>query len=200
MHAGGSTPHWGTHPMLTLESKLVYGPVSYLDWLQAPTEAGGAKQFYVPTVRGLWPGQFLNVHGGPGYGGGVTRAYIQSLGYDKKKQLHYFVADTELNRLSDISVLTQDEAQKTIAIADAALQDLDKVRADLGSVQNQLNSTIANVTTTRVNVMAAESSIREVDFADEASNFTKMQVLMQASTFALAQANANSQNVLSLLQ
>jgi len=84
--------------------------------------------------------------------------------------------------------------------ADAALKDLDKVRSDLGSVQNQLNSTIANITTTRVNVLAAESSIREVDFADEASTFTKMQVLMQASTFALAQANASSQQVLSLLQ
>ena len=111
-----------------------------------------------------------------------------------------FVADAEMNRLSNISVLTQEEAQKTIAIADAALKDLDKVRADLGSTQNQLNSTIANITTTRVNVKAAESSIREVDFADEASNFTKMQVLMQASTFALAQANASSQQVLSLLQ
>ncbi len=100
MDDGVSAPHWGTHPMLTLESKLVYGSVSYLDWLQAPTESGSSKRFYVPTIRGLSPGQFLNVHGGPGYGGGVTRAYIQSLGYDKQKGLHYFIADTELNHVA----------------------------------------------------------------------------------------------------
>ena len=100
LNEGDSAPHWGTHPMLTLESKLVYGSVSYLDWLQAPTEAGTAKRFYVPTIRGLSPGQFLNVHGGPGYGGGVTRAYVQSLGYDADKQLHYFVADTDMEHIA----------------------------------------------------------------------------------------------------
>ena len=97
LNDGDSAPHWGTHPMLTLESKIVHGSVSYLDWLQAPTETGESKRFYVPTIRGLWPGQFLNIHGGPGYGGGVTRAYIRSLGYDKEKRQHYIVADTEMN-------------------------------------------------------------------------------------------------------
>jgi hypothetical protein len=99
MNDGDSVPHWGTHPMLTLESRLVYGSVSYLDWLQAATEKGTDRRFYVPTVRGLVPGQFLNVHGGPGYGGGVTRAVIKSLGYDKEKELHYFVADTSLDHI-----------------------------------------------------------------------------------------------------
>ena len=94
-----SVPHWGTHPMLTLESRLVYGSVSYLDWMQAATEKGTDRRFYVPTVRGLVPGQFLNVHGGPGYGGGVTRAVIKSLGFDKEKELHYFVADTSLDHV-----------------------------------------------------------------------------------------------------
>mgnify|MGYP005849739447 CR=1 FL=1 len=63
-----------------------------------------------------------------------------------------------------------------------------------------MTSTIANLTVTRVNVSAAESSIRDVDFAEEASNFSKMQILNQAGSFAMAQANASSQNVLSLLQ
>jgi hypothetical protein len=99
LNDGDSAPHWGTHPMLTLESRLVYGSVSYLDWLQAPTEKGTDRRFYVPTVRGLSPGQFLNVHAGPGYGGGVTRAYIKSLGYDKEKSQHYFVADTGLDHI-----------------------------------------------------------------------------------------------------
>ncbi len=103
-------------------------------------------------------------------------------------------------RLSDVDVTTQEGAQIGIAVADAALKNLDKVRSDLGSVQNQLTSTIANISTTKVNVSAAESTIRDVDFAEESANFTKMQILSQAGTFAMSQANASSQNVLSLLQ
>jgi hypothetical protein len=95
-----SAPHWGTHPMLTLESNLVYGPISYLDWIQAPVAKGADQRFYVPTVRGLAPGQFLNVHGGPDYGGGVTRAVVKSLGYDAGRQQHYFVADTEIDHVA----------------------------------------------------------------------------------------------------
>jgi len=110
------------------------------------------------------------------------------------------VSDGESYRLSDIDVTTQEGAQIGIAVADAALTNLDKVRSDLGSVQNQLTSTIANISTTKVNVEAAESTIRDVDFAAESSNFTKMQILSQAGTFAMSQANASSQNVLSLLQ
>ncbi|THB75153.1 MAG: flagellar protein FlaB, partial [Desulfobacteraceae bacterium] len=103
-------------------------------------------------------------------------------------------------RLSDVDVTTQEGAQIGIAVADAALKALDKVRSDLGSVQNQLTATISNISTTQVNVFAAESSIRDVDFAEESANFTKMQILSQAGTFAMSQANASAQNVLSLLQ
>ena len=110
------------------------------------------------------------------------------------------VSDTTTSRLSNVSVLTQEGAQTAIAVADSALKDLDKVRSDLGSVQNQLTSTIANLSATKVNIASAESSIRDVDFAEEAANFSKMQILTQASSFAMAQANASSQTVLSLLQ
>ena len=110
------------------------------------------------------------------------------------------VSDTEMTRLSDLNVLTQEGAQTAIAVADSALKDLDKVRSDLGSVQNQLTSTISNLSVTRVNIFAAESSIRDVDFAEEAATFSRMQILTQASSFAMAQANASSQTVLSLLQ
>jgi flagellin len=110
------------------------------------------------------------------------------------------VGNTKAYRLSDVDVTSQEGAQIGIAVADAALKSLDKVRSDLGSVQNQLTSTIANISTTRVNISAAESSIRDVDFAEESANFSKMQILTQASTFAMAQANASAQNVLSLLQ
>ena len=110
------------------------------------------------------------------------------------------VGDTTSYRLSDVDVTSQEGAQIGIAVADAALKNLDKVRSDLGSVQNQLTSTIANISTTRVNVAAAESTIRDVDFAEESANFTKMQILSQAGTFAMSQANSSAQQVLSLLQ
>jgi len=97
MPEGQSLPHWGTHPMLRLDSKVIHGSSSYLDWLQAPVEKGADRRFYVPTIRGIRPGQFLNVHGGPGYGGGVLRAYVKSVGYDREKRMHYFVADTNID-------------------------------------------------------------------------------------------------------
>lgn len=96
LNDGDSSPHWGTHPMLQLDSHLTKGTISYLDWLQADTHPGPDAKFYVPTVRGLAPGQFINVHGANGYGGGVIRACIKSITWDAEKQLHYFTADTDM--------------------------------------------------------------------------------------------------------
>lgn len=110
------------------------------------------------------------------------------------------LSDTSFQRLSDINVLTQENAQIAIDIADAALADLDSIRSSLGSVQNQLTSTIANLSTTKTNIEASESAIRDVDFAEEASTYSKLNLLSQTSSYALAQANASSQNVMSLLQ
>ncbi len=108
--------------------------------------------------------------------------------------------NTETMRLADINVLTQEGAQFAISIADAALADLDSQRSDLGSVQNQLTSTIANLSTTKTNIMASESTIRDVDFAEEASTYSNLSLLAQTSSYALAQSNASTQNLLSLLQ
>jgi flagellin len=108
--------------------------------------------------------------------------------------------DKQTSRLADINVLTAEGAQAAISIADSALKDVDGTRASLGAVQNQLSSTIANLSVTQTNVNATESGIRDVDFANEAGNFSRIQVLSQAGAFALSQANAASQSVLSLLQ
>jgi flagellin len=110
------------------------------------------------------------------------------------------LSDTESYKLSDLSVLTSEGAQRAIDIAEAALADLDATRSGLGSTQNQLVSTISNLSVTQTNIQASESAIRDVDFAEEASNFSKMQLLAQTGSYALAQANAASQNILSLLQ
>ena len=85
-------------------------------------------------------------------------------------------------------------------MAESARAQLDKLRADIGSAQIQLVSTINNVSVTQVNVKAAESNIRDVDFASESATFSKHNVLAQSGNFAMAQANAVQQNVLRLLQ
>lgn len=97
-------------------------------------------------------------------------------------------------------VLTAKAAQVTIQRADAALDALDKVRSGLGSSQNQVEATLRNISVTRVNIQAAESAIRDVDFADESSNFAKMNILVQAGSYALSQANAVQQNIMTLLR
>ena len=77
---------------------------------------------------------------------------------------------------------------------------MDKIRSNIGSVQNQLQSTIRNISVTQVNVKSAESQIRDVDFAAESANFAKLNILAQSGTYALSQANASQKNVLRLLQ
>lgn len=114
-----------------------------------------------------------------------------------------FTADQQItlqNSLQSVDVTTQAAAELSISKADHALAQLGRVRSGLGSAQNQIESTIRNISVTRVNVLSAESSIRDVDFAAESATFSKFQILSQAGSFAMAQANASSQNVLSLLQ
>jgi flagellin len=91
-------------------------------------------------------------------------------------------------------------AMAVMDIAESAQKMLDKIRSDLGSVQNQLTSTINNISVTQVNVSAAESQIRDVDFAAESANFNKHNLLAQSGSYAMSQANAVQQNVMRLLQ
>ncbi|WP_096030628.1 flagellin B [Campylobacter lanienae] len=91
-------------------------------------------------------------------------------------------------------------AQAMVDVAESARKSLDKIRADLGSVQNQLIATINNITVTQVNVKSAESQIRDVDFASESATFSKYNILAQSGSYAMSQANAVQQNILKLLQ
>ena len=95
---------------------------------------------------------------------------------------------------------TAEGAMLAMDITEAAIQQLDSTRADLGSVQNQLVVTINNISVTQVNVKAAESQIRDVDFAAESANFSRLNILAQSGSYAMSQANAVQQNVLRLLQ
>ena len=98
MAADDSLPHWSTDFPVNIYNRIIAGSNSYLDWIVAPVKAGPDAKFYVRTIRGLRPGQFLSASGGPHYGGvGVDRLYVKSVGYDEAKKLHYFVADSSID-------------------------------------------------------------------------------------------------------
>lgn len=97
-------------------------------------------------------------------------------------------------------VSTQDAANKAIDMVDAAVKTVSMQRAGLGALQNRLEYTVNNLTTTNENLTAAESQIRDTDMATEMINYTKNNILQQASQAMLAQANQQPQAILQLLQ
>ena len=97
-------------------------------------------------------------------------------------------------------VTTLRGAMVVMNIAESAIKQLDSIRSDLGSMQQQMTSTLNNITITQVNVKSAESNIRDTDFAEESSSYTKLNLLSQSGNYALSQANAVQQNIMRLLQ
>ena len=110
------------------------------------------------------------------------------------------VSNNQFTSLNDINITTADKAQDALAIIDSAVDEITNLRGTLGAFQqNTLESTANNLRATLENTVNAESIIRDTDFAEEISNFTKQQVLVQAGTTVLSNANQTSQLVLSLL-
>lgn len=111
------------------------------------------------------------------------------------------VTNNQFANLDEIDVTSASGAQDAIGVIDAAIDDITNLRGDLGAFQqNTLDSTANNLKTTLENTVNAESVIRDTDFAEEIANFTKNQVLQQAGTSVLGNANQLPQLVLSLLQ
>ena len=107
-------------------------------------------------------------------------------------------ADVFANQIAGLS--SQGSAATIISMMDSAINTIDTLRATLGAAQNQLESTVRNISVTQVNITAAESQIRDVDFAAESANFSKRNLLAQSGSYAMTQANAVQQNVMKLLQ
>ena len=91
-------------------------------------------------------------------------------------------------------------ARSAMVSVDKAINKLNTWRSDFGSTQNQVESAIRNLATQQTNIKAAESVIRDVDYAAESANFNKQNIIAQAGTYAMSQANTLQQNVLRLLQ
>jgi flagellin len=102
--------------------------------------------------------------------------------------------------LNSVLVTDRESAARSITVIDNAIDKVSTQRAKLGAYQNRLEHTITNLTVAGENLTAAESRIRDTDMAKEMMNFTKLQIMLQAGTSMLAQANSLPQNVLSLLR
>ncbi|WP_269670571.1 flagellin [Stenotrophomonas sp. SY1] len=101
---------------------------------------------------------------------------------------------------ADLDISTTAGADNALNAMDAALNTINSARADLGAVQNRFTSVVANLNTSSENMSSARSRIRDTDYAKETAELTRTQILQQAGTAMLAQANQTSQNVLSLLR
>ena len=106
----------------------------------------------------------------------------------------------ELGSEEKLSLATPEDANRAIGTIDEALKKINKQRADLGAYQNRLELTVKGLDIGAENLQASESRIRDTDMASQMVEFTKNSVLQQAGTAMLAQANSQSQNVLSLLR
>ena len=107
---------------------------------------------------------------------------------------------SNLSAISAISLGTAANAEAAISVIDGAINKINQSRADLGAISNRLDSTISNLTNVATNVEGSMSNIRDADFSQETSKLTRAQILTQAATSMLAQANTSKQSILALLQ
>jgi flagellin len=118
-------------------------------------------------------------------------------------QTGFFIGATggsQLQAASTLDVSTVDSATRTIATADAALSAVNNQRAAYGALQSRFDTTVANLQTTSENLSASRSRIQDADFAAETANLSRAQILQQAGTAMVAQANQLPQGVLALLR
>ncbi|VCU69923.1 Flagellin [Pigmentiphaga humi] len=126
---------------------------------------------------------------------GLTDGFDSSASDDTK-----YVAGETKTGFADLDISTVDGADNAILAMDAALKSVNEARANLGAVQNRFGSVVSNLETTSENLSASRSRIRDADFASETASLTRAQILQQAGTAMLAQANSLPNNVLSLLR
>ena len=101
---------------------------------------------------------------------------------------------------SGLSIKTTADASSALAMLDEAISSVSGIRSDLGALQNRLDHTVNNLSSVSNNTEGAKSRIMDTDFATETANLTKQQILSQAATSMLAQANQSKQGILALLQ
>lgn len=150
----------------------------------------------------------ITIGGGAGVGKDAVPASGKGLTFqigangveDQRVTLNVNDMSSKAIGVANADVSTQDAANKAIEMVDTAVKTVSMQRAGLGALQNRLEYTVNNLTTTNENLTAAESQIRDTDMATEMINYTKNNILQQASQAMLAQANQQPQAILQLLQ
>lgn len=145
---------------------------------------------FVFISQGGWSNAY-DVSVGSGFSNGSGKSQFAPM---KTGSTALFIID----RTSGVTTLKG--AMAVMDVSETAILNLDQTRADIGSAQQQIQSTLNNITVTQVNVKSAESIIRDVDFAEESANFSKYNILAQSGSYAMAQANTSQQYVMQLLQ
>ena len=134
----------------------------------------------------------------------VAGGLILQVGANEDQTMRFAIGDMSANALgvnkTNVRVVTQQAASGSLGVIDTAIQKVSKQRAMLGAVQNRLEHTISSLDTSAENLQASESRIRDTDMAAEMVEFSKNNILQQAGQSMLAQANQQTQGVLSLLQ
>ena len=132
---------------------------------------------------------------------GTSSAITFQIGAGKDETIDHTFKDFDAASLSLISsVATATAAANTISVVDAAISLVSTRRGELGALSNRLSSTIANLDNIAVNLSSAKGRIQDTDFATETSNLAKSQIMQQAATAMLAQANASKSTVLTLIR
>jgi flagellin len=131
---------------------------------------------------------------------GEKAANLISLGSGIQANTAGLTGMSALNVSAAAATWSAGDARAHMANVDTAINELNAWRSDVGSTQNQLESALRNMMTQQTNIKAAESVIRDVDYAQESANFNKQNIISQAGTYAMSQSNAVQQNVLRLLQ
>lgn len=170
------------HLTATVEKQSNYAATSFTTGVTL-TSNGNDSTIATGVVR-LSSSEAFTISGGTattGYNGGSTSA-----------------AST-LSKVSDVSLSSRANAESAIGVLDTAIQRLNESRGSLGAVSNRLDSTVSNLGNVVINLEDGRSRIEDADFAQESANLAKQQIMLQAGTAMLAQANASQQNVLSLL-
>lgn len=132
-------------------------------------------------------------------GGSVSLSSASSFSIDAVDASILAGNSSSLAAVSGVDIGSQAGANTAISIVDGALSAIDNARADLGAIQNRLDSTISNLQNVAENLSAARSRVTDADFATETAELTRAQILQQAGTAMLAQANVSSQSALSLI-
>ncbi|PHS58294.1 MAG: flagellin [Sulfurimonas sp.] len=128
--------------------------------------------------------------------------FVSQIGANANETQSVRIGDAQVSSIiaGGIDVSSLALAQSSTTSIDDAIKNITTIRSDLGAAQNKLFSNISNISVTQVNIAAAESQIRDIDFAAESANFSKLNILAQTGSYAQSQANASQASVANLFK